>query len=366
MRIEVIAPHELGQPEVERWRALQAAQPALGGAFLAPDFAQLIGGVRRDGRVAIISDGEIAGFFAVQRLGASVAVPLGAPISDLHGIVGSSDIAIDLPDLCRAFKVGRLDFSHVPAEQAPFAGHALGAKHDWVADLSSGSEPYFAKIKKRRPQFLYQLSRTRRKFEREQGALVFTPNSARRDHLETLLNWKDGQLKRTHQPAVWRVRWVREAIERSFAQNSGEFGGHLFTLTCGDQLIAANYCLANRSVLNGMLMAHESSFSAYSPGLQLARQVLQWAGDAGFSEFAFGLGDQMYKRQLSTGQRALVWGWAGKPSVAHATRSAQYAMRRQIERIPNVWIASLPGRAMRRFDVYRSLLAPSAPGRGAS
>lgn len=365
MRIEVVAPHELGFPEVERWRALQDLNPELRGAFLAPEFAQLIGGVRRDARVAVMSDGGgVIGFFAVQRPSASVAVPLGAPISDLHGIVGARDIDVDLPALCRALAVGRVDFSHVPSDQAPFRKFALGAVHDWVADLSVGSGPYFSAIKKRRPQFLYQLSRTRRKLEREHGLLEFTPNSTRRDHLETLLSWKDEQLKRSRQPAVWRVRWVREAIERSFAQTDGDFGGRLFTLTLGGRLIAANYCLASRNALQGMLMAHDGAYSAYSPGLQLIRQVLQWAGDAGFAEFAFGLGDQLYKRQLSTGQRELVWGWAGKPSLAHAARAAQYAVRHQIERVPNLWIASLPGRAMRRLDVYRSLLAPPSPERG--
>jgi hypothetical protein len=68
----------------------------------------------------------------------------------------------------------------------------------------------------------------------------------------------------------------------------------------------------------------------------------------------------LYKRQFGTHRRSVVWGWAGTRSLASISRWAQYALRRQIERAPNRWIASLPGRAMRRFDVYRGLIAPSA------
>jgi hypothetical protein len=39
-------------------------------------------------------------------------------------------------------------------------------------------------------------------------------------------------------------------------------------------------------------------------------------------------------------------------------KASQHAFRSQVERIPNPWIAALPGRIMRRLDVYRGLATP--------
>ena len=147
---------------------------------------------------------------------------------------------------------------------------------------------------------------------------------------------------------------------RSWAAPDPSFGGLLFTLSCGERLIAANYCLHSARVIHGVLMAHDSEFDAYSPGLQLMRHLLEWAADNAYQSVDFGIGDQLYKRQFGTHQ-----GWAGTPSFASFARASQYAIRGQMEKIPNPWIASLPGRAMRRLDVYRGLSTAGAPRRSA-
>jgi CelD/BcsL family acetyltransferase involved in cellulose biosynthesis len=363
VRIEAAPVLELGPTEIARWRTLQRCHASLANPHFSPDYALLMASVRPDARVAVIEDSAgVQGFFAVQRQRptSSAAMPLGAPIGDYQGIVGSPNLEVSLPDICKALGIGRLDYARALADQQTFARHAKGAEETWIADVSAGSTKYFADIKARRSQFLYQLGRTRRKLTRERGEAVFTPCSNDAQHLETLLCWKEQQLLRTGQPPVWRVGWVREAITGAMACTDDAFAGVLFTLTADGRLIAANLCLRGHEGLHGVVMAHDSEFDAFSPGLQLLRDILDWAATRGLREVDFGTGEQMYKRQFGTHRRGVVWGWAGTPSLASWSRSAQYALRTQVERIPNKWIANLPGRVMRRMDVYRGLVAPRA------
>lgn len=362
MRIEAVAVRELGDAEVARWRALQASHPSLANPHFSPDYAQLMARVRPDARVAILEDSAgIQGFFAVQwqhRVG-SAAMPLGAPVGDYQGIVGDAH-GVSVAGLCKALRVGRLDFSRALAHQSMFSDRSKGGEETWIADVSAGSVVYFAQLKARRPQFLYQLARTRRKLARERGEVSFAANSSDVAHLETMLRWKEAQLARTRQPAVWRTPWVRRSLIDSLSSGNEHFSGVLFTLTVDDHLIAGNLCFRGAEGLHGVLMAHDPSFDAFSPGLQLLREILEWAAQRGLREVDFGTGEQMYKRQFGTHRRGVVWGWDGPPSLASWSRSSQYALRAQIERLPNKWVAALPGRAMRRMDVYRGLSAPRA------
>jgi CelD/BcsL family acetyltransferase involved in cellulose biosynthesis len=123
------------------------------------------------------------------------------------------------------------------------------------------------------------------------------------------------------------------------------------------RLAAAAFCLRSDRVLHLWLLAHDSEFDAYSPGVQLARWVVGWAGDHTIAEVDFGAGDYQYKRQLATGRRMLERGAVVAPSWSGALRRAQHAIRANIETWPVGRVAALPGKAMRRLDLVRALQA---------
>jgi len=365
MRIEIAQPLELGAAAISRWRQLQSCDASLRSPFFTPEYAVLVASVRPDVRLAILESSRgIDGFFGLQSAFGQAAMPLGAPLTDYQGVVGSPELEIDARELCKASGVSRFDFTQVPAEQRAFAAHARSNSTTWIADLSPGVDGFFAGVRDRHRTFLYQLGRVQRKCERAHGEMVFGADSKSSSHLETLLAWKSAQLSDSGQPLVWRRPWVREVIFRSRDEATPCFGGILFTLTLGDKLIAANFCLYSETVLHGVLMAHNRDFEAYSPGIQLLRRVLDWGARRGFAEVDFGIGEQLYKRQLGTHHRTTMSGWVGCPSFSSVFRAAQYAVREQIEKTPNAWVASLPGRLMRRLDVYRGLAAPPMPGHG--
>lgn len=350
MRVETIHPKELGPAEIARWHAHQSGCTALRSPYLAPEWAQLIGAVRDDARLCVIDGGR--GFLGVQRLSRFAAMGLGAPLADYQGLVGEAGLAIEPGALCRALQVGRIDL--VNAAPGTFE-RAVGADSSWIAEVSGGRDLYEAALRERRGEFLRQLDKKGRKFAREQGALEFAARSLDRAPFETLIAWKNAQLQRSGQPEIWATPWVQRTLDACWQAKGPHFSGALFTLHADDRLAAAAFCLASARVLHLWLLGHDSAYDRYSPGVQLVRRIVHWAGEHGLAEVDFGGGDYQYKRQLSTGQRLLHRGVLAGSSWSGALRRAQWGLRAHIECLPQPRLAALPGKAMRRLDLLRAL-----------
>jgi CelD/BcsL family acetyltransferase involved in cellulose biosynthesis len=355
VRLETIHPRELSAADAALWRVHQLADPALQSPYLTPDWARLIGAVRDDARVCVIQDG--AGFFGAQRLSRFAAMGLGAPIADYQGVVGVPGLPVNRADLCRALQVGRIDITHAPAGQNLLAGSVAGQEGSWIINTAGGRDLYEAALKERRGEFVRQTDKKRRKFERDHGGLEFRAQSPERADFETLLAWKNAQLKRSRQPEIWTAPWVAQTLNACFEARDAHFGGALFTLSAKGNLAAAAFCLRSARVLHFWIVAHDNAYDAYSPGVQLARQIAGWAGDNGIAWIDFGPGDYQYKRQLSTGQRMLERGVVAGASWSATVRRMEHALRARIERSPQPRLAELPGKAMRRLDLMRALHA---------
>lgn len=355
VRIETIHPRELSAEDCVLWRAHQSASTSLRSPYLTPDWAKLIGAHRDDARVCIIEDG--AGFFGAHRLSRFAAMGLGAPISDYQGVVGLPNLPIDQRALCRALNVGRIDLTHVPADQPILVNRSAGGEGSWIAETHGARDLYEAALKQRRSEFVRQTDKKARKLERDRSGVEFRARSSERADFHTLVSWKNAQLRRTGQPEIWATPWIAASLESCFEQREGAFGGALFTMSVDQRLMAAAFCVRSATVLHVWLIAHDAEFDAYSPGVQLARRLIGWAADNGYTEVDFGPGDYQYKRQLSTTQRALHRGVVDAGSWSGAVRRAEHALRAGMERLPQQTLAALPGKAMRRLDLMRALSA---------
>lgn len=351
MRIETIHPKELSAAAATLWRAHQRADAALASPYLSPEWAQAVGAARDDARVCLIEAGR--GFFAAQRLSRFSAMGLGAPIADTQGLVAEAGFTVAAAALCRVLKVGRIDIAHAPVGQTLFKpAHSEGA---WVAETHGGRDLYEAALRLQRAEFVRQTDKKLRKLARTSD-VSFACSTDRAD-FETLLAWKRTQLKATGQPPIWDTPWVRQVIDACFEARDPHFAGCLFVMRVDGRVVAANFCLRGARALHMWIIGHDEACEAASPGVQLARWVIGWAGDHGIAEVDFGPGDYRYKRQLATTQRMQEFGVAAGPSLSSAVRSGAYALRRGIERLPAPKLAALPGKAMRRLDLTRALAA---------
>lgn len=360
MRFEAIHPGELGAPEEAVWDRLVAGNAALFSPYYSMGYARAAAIARPDARVAVIEDGgRIQAFLAIQGAGRMAAMALGAPLSDYQGLIAArSDLALDGRALCRVFGVGRIDFTHLPKEQAGLTTKHQGANPSWIADVSNGKEEFLRSMRAKRQETIRQQDRKRRKLEREAKDVVFGLETEDAACLETLLHWKVDQCRRTGQPLVWAAPWVRRTVHATFESRDPRFRGLLFTLKINGELAAAHYVLSNGAVMHAWLIGHSAAYEAFSPGVLLTRHLVEWAADNGYRAVDFGIGDYRYKREFGEPIGALGWGFVSRPSLAATLRGLEFSGRSLLESTPIGAIAAAPGKVMRRLDVMRGLAAP--------
>jgi CelD/BcsL family acetyltransferase involved in cellulose biosynthesis len=124
-------------------------------------------------------------------------------------------------------------------------------------------------------------------------------------------------------------RWVKRGRPGAFASTRfRSFHGalirrvfssgaiQLLRVSAGDETVGVLY----NFVYRGKVYFYQSGFryeedGRSSPGMVTLYHAVQYCRDAGFDEFDFLAGDDLYKRSLSTGSRPLVWVVFRKPRL---------------------------------------------------
>jgi CelD/BcsL family acetyltransferase involved in cellulose biosynthesis len=358
MKIDVLAPKELSSGEIAAWTRLQA-DGALSTPFLSPRWIETLaraeGPDRRHLKVAVLREGSETVGFLPARCARFTAMPAGAPLSDYQGLVAEPWVRLDPRELVQAFGVARLDFDKLLADQAPFRGFIRGRADSHVIDLREGYAAYEADRKAAGTDILKDCAKKHRKLEREHGAVVFTADSAATADFDRLIAWKRAQYAETGQTDIFDAGWTLDMLRDLFARRDPEFGARLFTLHVGGELIAAHLALCTPKIAHAWFIAHDDAFARYSPGVILITEVIRWAAANGMAELDLGPGDYRFKQSLANRARPVAHGFVGRPSAASFMRGAAYRVRAMAEALPLGAYSALPGKAMRRLDVIRSL-----------
>ena len=96
LRIETMRPEELGASERAQWAAFRAADSGLASPYFDLRYTLAAADVCPNAFVAVIHrGGEIVGFLPFQRRGGLIQ-PLGAPLTDYHGLITRRGVSVDL------------------------------------------------------------------------------------------------------------------------------------------------------------------------------------------------------------------------------------------------------------------------------
>lgn len=358
MDIDIIRPSDLSSAEIERWTALQAANPELASPFLSAYWPRAVEQAQTRAasgvRVAILHEGgAVRGFFPAKLQG-QTAMPAGAPMCDYQGVVSETGTTVDARRLVDALGCARYDFTHMPASQAAFAAHARGQAPSWQVRLPFGYDVY-AHDKKQESGVLKDLDKRRRKAERDVGPITFTAFSRSKTDFDRLIEWKRENYRATGQTDIFTAGWTARLLKDLFLGRDPAFGGTLFTLHLGDKLAAAHFHLRGQQTIHAWIIAHDEAFEKYSPGLLLFQDIMRWMDDTPYTTLDLGPGDYRFKKQLSNAVCMVSHGFAGRPGAATLVRSAAYGLRDVAERLPLGRVSQLPGKAMRRMDLIRGL-----------
>lgn len=297
MTIETLRVSDLGVPERARWDSLRRANPALGSPYFDLRYIDVAGAVAPGARIAILRrDGQTVGFLPYQRRG-GLLQPLGAPMSDFHGLIAEVGAGLDLSALLREIGAERARVRGLIGEgQGDGAGTGLSLRHAMASDLSAGFEAYAAG---RNASFLKDKRRRRRALERDHGPVIFSFERPDPERLNRIIEDKRRQLHRTHQYDIFACGWTGALLHRLAESTDPDFGLRLATLTAGDVVVAAELGLTSGDRHHLWFPTYNTSYARYSPGSLMTLDTLRVAAEQGIKRVDFGPSEEAYKRDFA-------------------------------------------------------------------
>ena len=352
LEAELVHPGALSADHVATWRALQAAEPAFASPLLGVDFAQAVGAVRADARVAIYRrGGQTIGFLAHHRRPGGFARPIGAPFCDYHALISRGDAALGAAEALQAARLGALRLNGLIDPFDSFGG-AVGARmpaHRIV--LGGTSAAYLEALWSGSVNRLKNYRRYRRSLEKAAGPLSVVGDDRDPEAFETLLAWKSEQFERTGLHDFLAVPWAAALMRGVFKDRTSSFGGQMLSLYAGSRLVAAHFGARQGGWFHPWISAFDPDLRAHSPGTVHQVEAIAAMTELGLTTYDLGPGEDHWKSQFTNGDETIGAGLAIAPNFAGAiARSSD-----QFWALPPLRDAALVGRVRNRLDQIAAL-----------
>jgi CelD/BcsL family acetyltransferase involved in cellulose biosynthesis len=343
MRVTVVRPAELGPSEATLWANFQQKSTITVNPFLSLTFAQAAGRARSNARVAIIENGgKIAAFLPFERHALAMGVPIGYPMNDLHGFIGS-DALFDARTVVRKAGLRGWRFDHAPAEQqalAPFH-YKRATVQAPVMDLRRGYDFYLGSRSK---NFRQTAGRKRRNLEREIGPLSIRWDSPDpKAELKQLINQKSGKYHGTRllfsDPTALRI------VEELATVDNPDCRGFLIVVHAGERPIARLMGTYAHGILNPWFASYDPDLSRFSPGITMYLALAAEGTSRGFDVIDLCSGQDLYKFHLANDSYPVATGAVWVSRAESLTRKMYRRFMRDKpahERLPG-WVRSRTG-----------------------
>jgi CelD/BcsL family acetyltransferase involved in cellulose biosynthesis len=298
LRIDAVRPGELGSEVRAAWRAFRAARPELASPYFDLRYILAAAEVAPHASIAVVRRaGRIEAFLPFQRR-AGLIQPLGAPLSDYHGLVSAPDSRVSLVEVMRGIGGRRLRFGGLIG--APPDGPGLHQRAAMISDLSGGFDAYLESRRKAGYGGEFKDKRRRaRALERDHGEVSFAFGSDPGEVLDLVIRLKRDQWRRTGQHDVLASPWTGRLLERLASGQEEDFGLRFATLRVGGKLIAAEVGLLSGDAYHLWFPVYDPDFSKYSPGALMTLETLRAASEQGVRKVDFGPMGEAYKRAFA-------------------------------------------------------------------
>jgi len=304
VRVEVDRPESLDGASLAAWRTIQQTHAELSRASLCPEFVLAVAAARGDVFVASIEeDGRTVGFFPFQRYRADEGLPPGYGISNTHGAIADPSVPWDARELIKRCRLASWYFDHL-VPSAPFDPYYTTFRNECFIDVAAGFDAYTQKRRQAGSKEIAKLERKTRKLEKEVGPVEFALHTDDPALLNTLMNWKSAQYKRTRFVDRFAIPWVVETVQRIHGIRTEDFGGLLAVLWVDGAPVALNMTMRSHSALELWFSAYDHAYAKYSPGLILRMKLAQHAPALGLATVELGRSGAAYKERLMSGERA--------------------------------------------------------------
>ncbi len=294
---EVLHPSRLAAGDRAAWLAWCAATPAFGSPLLGPDFAEAVGAVREDARVAVLRrGGAAAGFLAYHARPSGYARPIGSPFSDYHALITPPGAPIGGAWALAAAGVSAYRFSALVDPYGCFAAVPGEADEGYVMRLGEGgAEAYAEQLRQANPKRFKNWRRLENKLEREVGPVTMVGPDHDVAAYDLLMDWKRAQLKRTGLHDFLAADWTRTLMRSLFETRDGDFQGMMITLRAGDRVIAGHFGVRLGDVFHPWIASIDPQGGTWSPGQTLLSQAIRVMPRLGLSSYDLAASHGHYK-----------------------------------------------------------------------
>jgi len=359
MQYSVKPPAALSDAERSAWSDMRGQNPGLYSPYFHLDYVEIVAGLRDDVRIIVGTDnGRPAAFLPVQ--GKSFARPVGAPMTDYHGVICAAETVIDLPAMLSADGIGAYHYDAMPQTAGVCAPDSLACS---AIDLSAGAQAWRDGQDGSYRRHLKSLRRRIRNSVADYGEVRAALKSTDKDVCDRLIAWKRAQYARTGKYDVLASDWTRGLLETLMTRTKENLRADMHVLYFGDRLAAIDLGLTDGKTYHSWITAYDPELRNISPGMQLLEQIIDGAGDCGYTALDLGPGLDGYKRHYADDRFLPVSaGFAAATGPAAALSKLYGAAEAAAERAPIGGLSRLPGKLRRRYGMI-SACDPTFSGR---
>jgi CelD/BcsL family acetyltransferase involved in cellulose biosynthesis len=343
--IEVISAEEIGASERAAWAAFRAADARYASPYFDLRYVAVAASVAPDAQIAVLHrGGVIVGFLPFQRRGGAI-LPLGAPMTDYHGLLPAPGETFDLGRIVSGLEARSFRFTGLVTAGAKGSAR-LYAHRTVVADLSQGFDAWLADRQARHPRFFKGRRRNQRAIEREIGPLAFSWSREEHGVLDYVIALKRAQYRRTRQHDIFGCGWTERMLRALLDASEPDFGLGFASLRAGGSMVAAEAALLSGTGYHLWLPVYELAYARYGPGNLMTLETLRALAAAGVTRIDFGRDDADYKRYFADPAETVLEGAV----IGEAAPLARLAERALAAGSPS-GLTALHARARRRLDV---------------
>jgi CelD/BcsL family acetyltransferase involved in cellulose biosynthesis len=331
-------PQELGASERAQWAAFRAADPALASPYFDLRYTLAAAEVCPGAFVAVIHrGGEVVGFLPFQRRGGLIQ-PLGAPLTDYHGLITKAGVSLDLGEVVRGIGAARFQFSGLALGEGCAAQGMV--RRAMVADVSHGFDAYVAARRAAgHGGFLKDKRRRRAALERDHAPVDFSFGRDDPGALGVILRLKREQMLRAGQHDIFACGWTERLLRRLLEETDADFGARIATLRTGNDIAAAEIGLRSGGAYHLWFPVYDHAYARYSPGSLMTLDTIEAAARLGMRTVDFGAGGEDYKAAFADPGAVVLEGavltspWRAAMYAMPALRASRAKLERRLDRI---------------------------------
>lgn len=314
-RVEILTPEALTAEDIAAWEGFTERRPDLTGPYFDVRYAIDIGQSVPDAHIARLIDenGKIAGFLPYQNRGRTIQ-PLGAPLTDYHGVISDIGFVVDYQLLLQSLKADRLEFMGWVggmASEGSVRARTIEATTQ-IADLSEGYEAYLARQKALHHKFYKNVGRCQRNVDKDFGGFEFSFERVTPQILQWVIDQKREQYAHSGLHDVFGCGWTLTLLSQLARRQDEGFGLRVgvFRNASADtpEIVAAEICLLRDEYVHFWFPAYSEAYYRYSPGILLSLRIMQHVAGLGVTQVDFGAGGETYKHTMTSPSRICLEG----------------------------------------------------------